>query len=805
MLRMRHTLWFIWRLLIAIVLTSPYAHAQYTANSQTNLISGVTSNWSGPYYVGNASSADALLIQSSGVLNDSGAYLGYSSTSSYNSALVTDTGSIWSNGFLYVGFNGIGNSLVISNGAQVLNDGEAWVSQGFIARIGSNSVVVTGSSSVWSNGQSLSVGDPGACNGVLVNHGGLLINNNGSIGSYYAGSSNNSVVVSDSGSVWTNSGDLYVGYWGSSNSLTVSNGAGLFCGYGYVGSEIGTSNNSLLVSGAGSLWTNRNDLSIGYSGVRNSLTILNSGVVFSVFGYIGNNAPATSNSVLVAGTGSVWRISASLYVGNSGGGNDLVISNGGRVASGVYSYVGYNSSTNSVLVSGPGSLWNSSMYTYLYLGYSGAGNSLVISNGGAVLSDQGTIGLNASSSSNRVLIAGSGSIWSNSSSFCLGYYGSANSLVISNGGKLFNGYGSVGNKYGSGSNNSALVTGTGSVWRSDSLTISTGGSSNTLVINNGGMVVDGSGSIAAGGGRNNSVLVTGPGSMWTNTSLSIGDSGNGNSLVVSNGAHVINGIAYVGCNFTVPPFPSTNEARVADGGVWQNGALYVGYGGSRNRVVVAGGSVLATSLVIGATSPTCDNFVELDSGSLFVTNATGDAVLEVRNGTLVLNGGTLQVDTFVMTNACGLFVPHGGTLLYNHLVLDPNLSALGDGIPNGWKQQYGFDPLNPAVATTDPDGDGFSNLQEYLAGTDPTNSASYFHIVCVTPTNAADVLVSWVTGDERTNALQATAGDTSGGYNTNGFADIFTVTNTLGTVTNYLDAGAATNFPARYYRVRVVP
>ena len=60
-------------------------------------------------------------------------------------------------------------------------------------------------------------------------------------------------------------------------------------------------------------------------------------------------------------------------------------------------------------------------------------------------------------------------------------------------------------------------------------------------------------------------------------------------------------------------------------------------------------------------------------------------------------------------------------------------------------------------------------------------------------------------GSGRTNVLQATAGDASGGYNTNSFTDIFTVTNTVGTTTNYLDVGAATNAPSRYYRVRLVP
>ena len=38
-----------------------------------------------------------------------------------------------------------------------------------------------------------------------------------------------------------------------------------------------------------------------------------------------------------------------------------------------------------------------------------------------------------------------------------------------------------------------------------------------------------------------------------------------------------------------------------------------------------------------------------------------------------------------------------------------------------------------------------------------------------------------------------------------GFTAIFIVTNTVGTTTNYLDLDAATNVPAFYYRVRLVP
>jgi hypothetical protein len=97
-----------------------------------------------------------------------------------------------------------------------------------------------------------------------------------------------------------------------------------------------------------------------------------------------------------------------------------------------------------------------------------------------------------------------------------------------------------------------------------------------------------------------------------------------------------------------------------------------------------------------------------------------------------------------------------------------------------------------------------SNLQEYLAGTDPNNSASYFHITAVAK-EGNNMLVTWMMGPGKTNALQRTTGDGGGNYNTNNFATIFTATNTVGTVTNYLDVGAGTNVPARYYRVRLVP
>jgi subtilase family serine protease len=45
----------------------------------------------------------------------------------------------------------------------------------------------------------------------------------------------------------------------------------------------------------------------------------------------------------------------------------------------------------------------------------------------------------------------------------------------------------------------------------------------------------------------------------------------------------------------------------------------------------------------------------------------------------------------------------------------------GDGLPDAWETQYGFDPTDPRDASTDPDYDGLTVLQEYQLGTATKN------------------------------------------------------------------------------------
>jgi len=50
-----------------------------------------------------------------------------------------------------------------------------------------------------------------------------------------------------------------------------------------------------------------------------------------------------------------------------------------------------------------------------------------------------------------------------------------------------------------------------------------------------------------------------------------------------------------------------------------------------------------------------------------------------------------------------------------------------DGMPDVWELANGLNPLVDD-ANLDQDGDGFSNLQEYLAGTDPSDSRSFLRL-----------------------------------------------------------------------------
>lgn len=60
----------------------------------------------------------------------------------------------------------------------------------------------------------------------------------------------------------------------------------------------------------------------------------------------------------------------------------------------------------------------------------------------------------------------------------------------------------------------------------------------------------------------------------------------------------------------------------------------------------------------------------------------------------------------------------------------------GDGIPDWWEDEFGFDKQNVTDASADADGDGLTNLDEYLYGLDPRFDSR-------APTLASEVLLAY--------------------------------------------------------------
>ena len=48
-----------------------------------------------------------------------------------------------------------------------------------------------------------------------------------------------------------------------------------------------------------------------------------------------------------------------------------------------------------------------------------------------------------------------------------------------------------------------------------------------------------------------------------------------------------------------------------------------------------------------------------------------------------------------------------------------------DGMPDEWETRHGLDANNAADNSSDKDGDGYTNVEEYLNGTDPTEFVDY--------------------------------------------------------------------------------
>ena len=650
--------------------------------------------------------------------------VGSSASSINNTVLVTGPGSVWSNALaVYLGVDGAGNSLVISNGGQVVSGcdpgsdyylGDSYV--GFSASSINNRVLVTGPGSVWSNVSAFFVGGDGAGNSLVISNGGQVIvdglygNGISCVGSS-ASSSNNSVLVTGPGSIWSSRCILYVGDDGSGNSLVISNGGQVVSGYDdsglggrtVVGNGVG-SNNSVLVTGPGSVWSNAFDLQVGQSGAGNSFVINDGGQVVSGRGGVG--ADGGTNTVLVTGTGSVWSNSGIFIVGDTGTGNSLLVNNGGRLVSDGALYFGNNGSgggsnsmvissggcvvngdsrvgnteqgNDSVLVTDAGSVWENR--GLLNLGCSSGPNSVVISNGGKMVTTSALMGGDYGDPSNTVLVTGSGSVWSNQSSLLVGYYASWSGHATGPGILIVSDDGAV-------------------VSTSINVGYTQGPPTNLVMVNGGQLILDGLLQVDAG------TLTVNSGTC-TVGALVLDDGGystalfNGGIVTVTGNATISNGARVqfaLGTNShpvaVAGDLTWGGSLRLIDGGGFTNGiyTLFT-YGGTFTYEGVTGNTAPNTnfSYMIDATTAGQVTMVVSDPGApgisiLLMESNTYSGVIDIRTAVSMMGGQELTGVYFLLDGEPSMSIgqpdatgnPFSG--VWNTV-----------GVPNGWHTIQAF-------------------------------------------------------------------------------------------------------------------
>lgn len=275
-----------------------------------------------------------LHITNGGVVADREGSVGDISSSS-GIVIVDGTGSRWINtDILEIGAHGNG-MLSITNGGAV-SDTFGSIGTGFSGiRYGTaGTVIVDGAGSTWTNSTGLAVGEFGT--GTLkITNGGAVFSSATSLIGYDSGAIG-MVTVDGAGSIWNNNGDLFFGSKGS-GSLSITHGGAVSSASASLGGAFlffqADASGRATVDGLGSIWTNSGQLFVGNFSAG-TLQITNGGAVSNTNGFIGF-AGLASGTVIVDGSGSTWTNSGSLYVGGNtvraAGGGLLRIQNGGTV------------------------------------------------------------------------------------------------------------------------------------------------------------------------------------------------------------------------------------------------------------------------------------------------------------------------------------------------------------------------------------------------------------------------------------------------------------------------------------------
>jgi len=139
-----------------------------------------------------------------------------------------------------------------------------------------------------------------------------------------------------------------------------------------------------------------------------------------------------------------------------------------------------------------------------------------------------------------------------------------------------------------------------------------------------------------------------------------------------------------------------------------------------SQSIVTGGSVTFSASVAGNPPPFGFRWRKNGNNVLTIVLQDTTCFFTVTN---VQPSGTNTVFTYNVgvTNAAG-------AILSSNALLTVLPDADGDGLPDDWETAHGLRATDPTDAALDSDGDGATNLEEYLAGTDPNDPSSILRI-----------------------------------------------------------------------------
>ncbi len=659
--------------------------AQGTAVTITG--DGTTWEVDGLFSVGDGGSNTLVYLANGAVLESGTGRIGGDNSYS-NVVYLTDEDTEWliNDGELTV--TGESNKLVVTDGAAVVvgnaNSDKLGEDGGILVSSSSSaaSLTVSGTSSVLTDGSRLVGLSDDSTGSVTITNGGTI----GAAGVY----------IDDASELNLNAGgtlEVYADFDASQDGFNWNDGSELNVSYGeltgldeinYQGDYyalVSGSNKTLVIGFAGVYDNSADMLAVGWEDDGgSSLLITNGGSVEAESLYVGYNSD--SNTVLVAGDGSVLDLDSELYVGYSNSvGNTVIISNGASVAaesftvesnntvylgddgsltvsgdftveetnglvwgqaelavSGELSWdVNLDQSYQTLTLTGDDAVWNRSA-SDLIIGTSGTGNVLRISSGASVTNADAVVGQLDTAYSNQVVVTGTDSTWVNTGTLTIGNENnSSNRVTVSSGGLVsadvleINGN----NDFNLNSGGTLEITGSfdaaqeGFNWNE----------SGALVISTNAVVYD----IGRTDGTNRTLTVN-AGTLDNSTNTLIwGRSGYGSDMVVSNGSTMLSAGAVIGYSSEA----DENTITLSGSGTsWTNsGQLVVGLDGSENILTISESSTVytATAYIGSGTSASYNEVVVTGSNSLLqVDTDLVVGVLGSDNALTISDNGTVS-------------------------------------------------------------------------------------------------------------------------------------------------------------------